>query len=103
MTVVCWLLWIASVCFAAFLYGVKPTDPLTYRIVVIVLVSIALLARFIRPPRRKSRPNGSPAPGMKLGTAKLKLETFVKVEIQENKKPAPVIGTGSMRFKLLRP
>jgi predicted permease len=36
---------------ATFLYGVKPTDPLTYAIVAIVLIAIALLACFI-PARR---------------------------------------------------
>ena len=36
---------------ATFLYGVKPTDPLTYAIVAITLTAVALLACFI-PARR---------------------------------------------------
>ena len=36
---------------ASFLYGVKPSDPLTYAIVAIALIAVALLACFI-PARR---------------------------------------------------
>jgi putative ABC transport system permease protein len=39
---------------STFLYGVKPTDPLTYAIVAVVLIAIALLACFI-PARRAVR------------------------------------------------
>jgi len=39
---------------AGFLVGVKPTDPVTYAVVAVVLVSVALLACYI-PARRASR------------------------------------------------
>jgi putative ABC transport system permease protein len=39
---------------AAFLYGVKPTDPVTYSIVAVALVAVAMLASYV-PARRALR------------------------------------------------
>lgn len=46
--------WIVTRTMASFLYGVRPTDPLTFAVVCVLLMSIALFASFL-PARRATR------------------------------------------------
>jgi len=50
------LAWIAARCAGSFLYGIDPHDQITFTTTPIFLAAIALVASWIRSPRRYSRP-----------------------------------------------